>query len=63
MGDEYLGRNPKFGFWRDFHLRFEGDGVQDLQKQFLTDLDCTQTDYLLKKTFYPALQKENKRFV
>ena len=57
VGDEYLGRNPKFGFWRDFHLRFEGDGVQDLQKQFLTDLDCTQTDYFLKKTFYPALPK------
>ncbi len=24
VGDEYLGRDPKYGFWRDTHARFEG---------------------------------------
>ncbi|MDQ0207075.1 cardiolipin synthase [Alkalicoccobacillus murimartini] len=56
-GDEYLGRDPKFGFWRDLHLRLEGDGVQDLQKQFLVDLDHTKTDYFNRNDYYPHLAK------
>src|SRR5262249_31094723 len=27
IGDEYLGKNPRFGFWRDTHLRLEGPAV------------------------------------
>lgn len=56
-GDEYLGRSPKFGFWRDLHLRFEGDGVQDLQSQFLADLEHTEAHHLNKKQYYPKLSK------
>ncbi|WP_339148094.1 MULTISPECIES: cardiolipin synthase [unclassified Sutcliffiella] len=35
IGKEYLGQDPKFGVWRDYHLKLEGEGVQDLQSQFL----------------------------
>jgi cardiolipin synthase len=35
IGNEYLGQDPKFGVWRDYHLKLEGEGVQDLQTQFL----------------------------
>lgn len=37
IGDEYLGRNPYFGFWRDTHMMLEGEGVRTLQLIFLQD--------------------------
>jgi len=37
VGDEYLGRNPKFGHWRDTHLEVTGPAVQCLQIAFLED--------------------------
>lgn len=58
MGDEYLGRHPRFGFWRDFHMRFEGDGVQDLQEQFFADLSLAGMKSQHKKSNYLALEKE-----
>lgn len=37
VGDEYLGEDEKFGYWRDTHLRMEGSAVQSLQHIFLKD--------------------------
>ncbi|MGB5632824.1 MAG: cardiolipin synthase [Waterburya sp.] len=37
IGDEYLGKNPRFGSWRDTHLKIKGAGVQCLQSVFLGD--------------------------
>ncbi|RKP53204.1 cardiolipin synthase [Cohnella endophytica] len=37
VGDEYVGRHPRLGFWRDTHLRLEGDSVYWLQAVFLKD--------------------------
>ncbi|MGZ7039405.1 MAG: phospholipase D-like domain-containing protein, partial [Thermoanaerobaculia bacterium] len=37
VGDEYLGRDPKVGFWRDTHLRVEGPVVQTVQVSFIED--------------------------
>ena len=37
IGDEYLGKNKKFGYWRDTHLRIKGDFVLALQAVFLDD--------------------------
>lgn len=37
VGDEYLGLNKKFGYWRDTHLRIEGSAVHPLQTRFLLD--------------------------
>ena len=37
IGDEYLGLHPKFGRWRDTHLRVEGPAVEGLQRVFLED--------------------------
>lgn len=37
IGDEYLGKGKKLGFWRDTHLRIIGDGVRELQKIFISD--------------------------
>jgi cardiolipin synthase len=37
IGDEYLGKHGKFGYWRDTHLRVEGPAVASLQRVFLED--------------------------
>ncbi|MBE2205645.1 MAG: cardiolipin synthase [Chthoniobacterales bacterium] len=37
VGDEYMGRDKKFGPWRDTHLRIEGPAVAGLQISFLED--------------------------
>jgi cardiolipin synthase len=39
VGDEYLGQVPRFGFWRDTHLRLRGPAVADLQRVFIEDWD------------------------
>lgn len=37
IGDEYLGRNPHFGYWRDTHLKITGPAVSYLQLPFVED--------------------------
>lgn len=37
VGDEYLGRDRKIGYWRDTHLHVEGPVVQAVQIAFLED--------------------------
>ncbi|ANU28181.1 cardiolipin synthase [Planococcus versutus] len=37
VGDEYVGKNIKFGYWRDTHLRIEGETVHSLQNRFFID--------------------------
>jgi len=37
IGDEYLGKDPEIGFWRDTHVRLKGESVYFLQKIFLQD--------------------------
>lgn len=37
VGNEYLGLNPKFGYWRDNHLKIQGTAVRDIQTRFILD--------------------------
>ena len=37
VGDEYLGKDPKFGHWRDTHVRIEGPAVLKAQISFVED--------------------------
>ena len=37
VGDEYLGRDPKFGHWRDTHARLRGPAVIGAQLSFAED--------------------------
>ncbi|AJG94022.1 cardiolipin synthase [Bacillus anthracis] len=57
IGEEYLGHNQKLGLWRDYHLRLTGEGIQDLQKQFLHDwLDDTDQNLLDASLYFPKQQ-------
>jgi len=46
IGDEYLGKNAKFGYWRDTHLRLRGPAVCDLQRVFCEDWDFAADERL-----------------
>lgn len=37
VGDEYLGRDQRYGAWRDTHLRLRGPSVQAIQLVFIED--------------------------
>ncbi|WP_051541209.1 cardiolipin synthase [Caldalkalibacillus mannanilyticus] len=37
IGNEYLGLHPKFGYWRDTHLKIIGDSVNNIQSRFMLD--------------------------
>lgn len=35
--DKYMGRHPKYGFWRDTHVMVQGPSVQGVQLPFISD--------------------------
>ncbi|WP_137597541.1 cardiolipin synthase [Paucilactobacillus kaifaensis] len=41
VGDQYLGRKMRFGYWRDTHLRVTGDAVLSMQSRFFLDWNAT----------------------
>lgn len=45
VGDEYLGRDLRFGRWRDTHLRLQGPCVQAIQLVFLEDWNWAADAY------------------
>ncbi len=46
VGDEYLGRDPKIGYWRDTHVRLAGPVVPCVQVAFLEDWHWAAGDFL-----------------
>lgn len=58
VGDEYLGRDPKFGEWRDTHIKLTGSCVIDLSMRFLLDWRYTTKENLdLAKYFTKKREK------
>lgn len=58
VGKEYIDLDPKLSPWRDYHLKITGEGVEDLQKQFLIDWhEATKTNLLQNEVYFPKLKK------
>jgi cardiolipin synthase len=53
VGDEYLGRNPFFGPWRDTFVRVEGPAVWGLQRVFTEDWDFSADEDLSADVYFP----------
>ena len=53
VGTEYLGRNPRFGFWRDTHLQVRGSAVAALQYIFLEDWDFASEEHVRGPAYFP----------
>ncbi|MGY3777215.1 cardiolipin synthase [Isobaculum melis] len=56
IGDEYLGLDKKYGYWRDTHFRITGDGTYGLQNRFLMDWNSHATNKVVyKKEYFPTI--------
>lgn len=53
IGDEYLSRNRKLGYFRDTHLKLEGESVHDLQRAFLDDWHLLTGEQLTGPELFP----------
>lgn len=60
VGDEYLGLHPRFGYWRDTHLRIQGEAVYALQTRFILDWNqaSDRHDIAYTPNLYPKPEKE-----
>ena len=58
VGDEYLGKNPKFGHWRDTHIRIEGPSVLAAQLSFVEDWYWA-TEQLIEKASWKPVPSAN----
>lgn len=52
IGKEYLGKDPKFGYWRDTHLKLTGEAVISLQIRFALDWNYAVKENLFKDFRY-----------
>ncbi|MEC5424389.1 cardiolipin synthase [Virgibacillus sp. C22-A2] len=56
IGDEYLGKDKKFGYWRDTHLRIYGDAVRNMQTRFILDWNqASRNDIFYEERYYAAI--------
>ena len=39
VGDEYINKGEQFAYWRDTHIRVQGEAVNELNKRFILDWD------------------------
>lgn len=58
VGDEYMGRDPVFGHWRDTHLSLKGPVVAQLQLVFVEDWHWA-TEEQLELNWTPARAAED----
>ncbi|MHB8126879.1 MAG: cardiolipin synthase [Desulfitobacteriaceae bacterium] len=61
IGDEYLSRDRKLGFWRDTHLMVEGDSVHILQTTFLDDWFFVTGERIEGAKYYPTPKQVGKQ--
>lgn len=52
IGKEYIGLDERFGYWRDTHLRLEGEAVSGLQLRFILDWNYAARENLLNEELY-----------
>lgn len=57
IGDEYLSRNEKMGYWRDTHLKIEGESVHFLQATFLNDWLYIMEQQVDGPEYYPKFEE------
>jgi cardiolipin synthase len=55
IGNEYLGKDPSIGHWRDTDIRLEGPVVSGLQRVFIEDWDFAYQEDLDGPEYFPEL--------
>lgn len=59
IGREYISKDPKFGYWRDTHLKFHGAAVMGLQIRFALDWNYAAKENLFKNMKYFSEEEIN----
>ena len=57
VGDEYVNKGKQFDFWRDTHIRVQGEAVNELNKRFILDWDYASEGELKSYEKYFNKQK------
>lgn len=61
IGREYIGLSPRFGYWRDTHLRIEGEAVQALQVRFMLDWNyASKSEHMSMEHYLADVQYNSK---
>ncbi len=61
IGEEYLGKDPYFGYWRDTHIRICGSAVHLLQLRFITDWNrSSKTKMQREPRYFPPPEKRGR---
>ncbi len=64
IADKYLRGNKRFEYWRDTHLRLEGEAVRSLQIVFMTDWYFVSGEIITsRKKYLPAYQADESNLV
>ncbi|MDQ6421159.1 cardiolipin synthase [Paenibacillus sp. LHD-117] len=69
IGDEYLGLDKRLGYWRDTHLKLEGDSVHQLQSIFMDNWFRATKERIQEESegrpspYYPAHRCDNSEQV
>ncbi|GEC93168.1 cardiolipin synthase [Brevibacillus brevis] len=59
IGDEYLGKDKKLGYWRDTHLLIEGRAVYMLQARFFLDWNLSAQKRMNESlAYFPEIHAE-----
>ncbi len=63
VGDDYLGEYEKMGYWRDTHLRIEGDAVHQLQARFINDWNASHKESLITYSaeYFPLISPKGNK--
>ncbi|QQZ10307.1 cardiolipin synthase [Heyndrickxia vini] len=57
IGDEYLGLDKKFGYWRDTHLKITGKAVYAMQTRFVLDWNqASSKEIRYEERYFPDIQ-------
>ncbi|MEM5590933.1 hypothetical protein AAHH67_03020 [Niallia circulans] len=60
IGKDYIHANIKLSPWRDYHLKLIGEGVDDLQREFLMDwLKASKINLLQNRIYFPVQKREH----
>ena len=60
VGDEYMGRDPKFGNWRDTHVKISGPAAIPAQLSFASDWHWATDESLDYLNWHPPLSSDGK---
>lgn len=58
VGDEYINKGKQFDYWRDTHIRIQGEAVNELNKRFILDWDYASEGELKNYDDYFIDQEE-----